>query len=62
MHKKMKIYSVNANTMTNKLATVYDIIQRRDMDIAMIIEAGLKTNKAPDIEGYTVYRTDHERQ
>ena len=62
MNKKMKIYSVNANIMTNKVATVFDIVQRREMDIVMISEAGLKANKAPAIEGYTVYRTDHERK
>ena len=47
MDKKMKIYCVNANTMSNKIATVFDIVQRREMDIVMINEAGLKTNKAP---------------
>ena len=62
MDKKMKIYCVNANTMTNKIATVFDIVQRREMDIVMINEAGLKTNKAPTIEGYTVFRTDHEHK
>ena len=62
MNKKMKVYSVNADTMTNKLATVYDIIQRRDLDIAMISEAGLKTRKPPEIEGYTAFRTDHENK
>ena len=50
---------MNANTMTNKLATVYDIIQRRDLDFAMISEAGLKTQKSPKIEVYTAFRTNH---
>ena len=62
MDKKMKIYCVNNNMMTNKIATVFDIVQRREMDIVMINEAGLKTNKAKIIEGYTVYRTDHENK
>ena len=62
MDKKMKIYCVNANTMSNKIATVFDIVQRREMDIVMINEAGLKTNKAPTIVGYTVFRTDHEHK
>ena len=60
--KKMKIYCVNANTMSNKLATVYDIVQKREMDIIMINEAGLNTRKAPTITGYTVFRTDHEHK
>ena len=50
---------MNANTMSNKLATIYDIVQRRDMDIFMINEAGLNGRIAPNITGYTVFRTDH---
>ena len=62
MGKTVKVYAVNAATVTNKIDTVHDMIQRRDPDFVMISEAGLRDKKSPVIKGYTSFRTDHKNK
>ena len=46
MNKTVKVYAVNAATVTNKMETV----QRRDPNFVMISEAGLRKQKSPEVE------------
>ena len=62
MGKTVKVYAVNAATVTNKIDTVHDMIQRRDHDFVMISEAGLRDKKSPVTKGYTSFRTDHKHK
>ena len=62
MGKTVKVYAVNAATVTNKMATVHDIIQRRYPDFVMISEVGQRKQKSPEVEGYTSFRTDHKNK
>ena len=60
--KKVKVYSVNADKLSNKLDSVQDIVQRRDLDFIMISEAGLGKKKSPVLKGYTSFRADHKHK
>ena len=53
--KSVKIYAVNAHSLSGKIDTVRDIAYSRDLDFIMITEAGLGKRKEPELRGYTLY-------
>ena len=58
--KTVKVFSVNANHLQNKMMTLKHMSHHRDLDFVHITEAGLGTNEPEEIKVYRAIKLEYK--
>lgn len=58
----MNILNFNIRSLTSKLGELTELLRDHDIDVAVITETWLTTDRRLSIKGYTIHRHDNEHQ